>query len=125
VDWLSSLTHWADFHDDNPLDWPIDSRGMLGDAASGPRHNPSVGMGQTGHRVISRLAKKHMTETARDALAELLEPNETIADASTWADENRRRLPKTAPWHYMDVPLDELAYDANWSADDPNKGFYL
>jgi hypothetical protein len=27
-----------------------------------------------------------MTEKARDALAELLEPNETIADASTWKD---------------------------------------
>ena len=63
-----------------------------------------------------------MTEKARDALAELLEPNETIADASTWADEHRRQLPKTAPWHYVDVPLDEPRYDAKWSADDPKKG---
>src|SRR5271170_7893171 len=78
---------------------------------------PAFAWGRLGHRVISRLAKKHMTEKARDALAELLEPNETIADASLWADENRRRLPKTAPWHYVDVPLDEPAYDAKWSAD--------
>jgi S1/P1 Nuclease len=39
-----------------------------------------------------------------------------------WADENRRRLPKTAPWHYVDVPLDEPRYDAKWSADDPKHG---
>jgi hypothetical protein len=48
-----------------------------------------------------------MTEKARDALAELLETNETIAGASLWADENRRRLPKAAPWHYVDVPFIE------------------
>ena len=47
---------------------------------------------------------------------------ETIADASTWADEHRRQLPKTAPWHYVDVPFDEPKYDAKWSADDPKKG---
>jgi S1/P1 Nuclease len=31
-------------------------------------------------------------------------------------------LPKTAPWHYVDVPLDEPKYDKKWSADDPKKG---
>ena len=49
-------------------------------------------------------------------------PGETIADASTWADEHRRQLPKTAPWHYVDVPLDEPGYDSKWSADDPKHG---
>jgi hypothetical protein len=83
---------------------------------------PAWAWGRLGHRVISQLAKKHMTEKARDALAELLKPGETIADASLWADEHRRQLPKTAPWHYVDVPLDQPAYDAKWSADDPKKG---
>jgi nuclease S1 len=83
---------------------------------------PAWAWGRLGHRVISRLAKQHMTEKARDAIAELLEPNETIADASTWTDEHRRELPKTAPWHYVDVPLDEPKYDAKWSADDPKHG---
>ncbi len=48
---------------------------------------PEFAWGRLGHRVISRLAKMHMTDKARDARAELLEPNETIADAPTWADE--------------------------------------
>ncbi len=83
---------------------------------------PAWAWGRLGHRVISRLAKKHMTEKARDALAELLDPSETIADASTWADEYCRGHRETAPWHYVDVPLDEPKYDAKWSADDPKKG---
>ena len=83
---------------------------------------PAHAWGRLGHRVISRLAKKHMTEKARDALAELLDPNETIADASTWADDIPWYSPKTAPWHYVDVPLDEPGYDAKWSADDPKHG---
>lgn len=39
-----------------------------------------------------------------------------------WADESCRQLPKTTPWHYVDVPLDQPDYDSKWSADDPKKG---
>jgi hypothetical protein len=78
--------------------------------------------GRLGHRVTSRLAERHLTPQAKAAIAELLEPGESLADASLWADENRGRLPKTAPWHYVDVPLDEPAYDRKWSADDSKHG---
>jgi hypothetical protein len=61
--------------------------------------------GRLGHCVISRLAEKQLTPAAKSAIAELLEPGESLADASLWADENRGRLPKTAPWHRLDVPL--------------------
>jgi nuclease S1 len=83
---------------------------------------PACAWGRLGHRVISRLAEKRLTPKAEAAIAALLDEGESIADASTWADENRRRLPKTAPWHYVDVPLDEPRYDRKWSADDPKKG---
>jgi nuclease S1 len=86
---------------------------------------PAWAWGRLGHRVISRIAEKNLNPQAKAAIAELLDPGETLADASTWADENRRRLPKTAPWHYVDVPLDEPRYDAKWSADDPKKGFVV
>jgi nuclease S1 len=71
--------------------------------------------GRLGHRVISRLAEKQMTPAAKAGVAALLEPGESLADASTWADENRRELPKTAPRHYVDVPLDEPKYDPKYS----------
>ena len=78
---------------------------------------PAWAWGRLGHRVISRLAEKQLTPAAKAAMAELLEPGESLADASLWADENRRRLPKTAPWHYVDVPLDQPRYDAKYSGE--------
>ena len=83
---------------------------------------PAWAWGRLGHRVIARLAEKHMTPQAKAAVAELLEPGESLADASLWADEHRGRLPKTAPWHYVDVPLEEPRYEARFSGDVASKG---
>jgi hypothetical protein len=63
-----------------------------------------------------------MTPEAKAAIASILEPGESLADASLWADEVRNRMRHTAPWHYVDVPLDEPRYDKKWSADDSNHG---
>jgi S1/P1 Nuclease len=83
---------------------------------------PAWGWGRTGHRVIAKFAEKKLNPKAKAAIAALLDEDESIADASTWADENRGRLPKTAPWHYVDVPLDQAKYDARFSGDVPDKG---
>jgi hypothetical protein len=83
---------------------------------------PAWAWGRLGHRVIARLAEKHMTAEAKAGVAALLEPGESMALASIWADEIRGRQPKTAPWHYVDVPLDQARYDARFSGDDPKKG---
>ncbi len=72
--------------------------------------------------MISRIAEKNLTPKAKAAIAALLEPGESLANASTWADENRGRLPKTAPWHYVDVPLDEPRYDAWFAGEVSAKG---
>jgi hypothetical protein len=76
------------------------------------RYTRAWAWGRLGHWVISRIAEKQLTPAAKAAIAELLEPGESLADASLWADVNRGRLPKTAPWHYVDVPLDEPRYDS-------------
>jgi hypothetical protein len=78
--------------------------------------------GRLGHRVASRIAERHLSPAAKAAVAALLDEGESIADASHWADENRGRLPKTAPWHYVDVPLDEPKYDSRFSGDVSSKG---
>jgi hypothetical protein len=83
---------------------------------------PVFAWGRLGHRVIAKLAERHMTDRAKQEIKALLEPGETLADASTWADEVRGRLRHTAPWHYVDVPLDEPRYDPKFSGDDPAKG---
>jgi hypothetical protein len=83
---------------------------------------PAWGLGRLGHRVIARLAEKHMTPEAMAAVAALLEPGESMADASLWADKVRGHMRHTAPWHYVDVPLDEPKYDPKWSAVDAKHG---
>jgi nuclease S1 len=99
--------------------WFVATLTLLTAIQAGP---PAWAWGRLGHRVISRFAEKQLTPKAKVAIAELLEPGESLSDASTWADENRGRLPKTAPWHYVDVPLDEPRYDARFSGDVSTKG---
>jgi hypothetical protein len=83
---------------------------------------PAWAWGRVGHRVISRFAESRLTAEAKAGIAALLEEGESIADASIWPDEIRGRMRHTAPWHYVDVPLDQPRYDRKWSADDPKHG---
>ena len=41
----------------------------------------------------------------------MLEPGESLADASTWADENNRDIPGSAAWHFVNVPVSAHHYD--------------
>lgn len=91
-------------------------------AVSAVLPTPALAWGRIGHRVSAQLTEKHLNPKARAAIAALLPPGTTLAEASTWPDEHRRELPKTAPWHYIDVPLDEPKYDARFSGDTPEKG---
>jgi hypothetical protein len=86
---------------------------------------PVWAWGRLGHRVIARFAERHLTPAAKEAIAGLLEPGESLADASTWADEHRRELPKTTPWHDVDVPLEAPRYDDRFAGDEPAKGYII
>jgi len=44
----------------------------------------------------ARWPRARLTPAARALVRELLEPGESLADASTWADEIRRDNPETA-----------------------------
>jgi nuclease S1 len=93
--------------------------GILGAAT------PTWAWGRLGHRVIARLAEKQLNPNAKAAIVALLAPGESLADASLWADEHRRDLPKTAPWHYVDVPLDEPRYHSIFAGDVAEKGYVV
>jgi hypothetical protein len=51
---------------------------------------PAWAWGRLGHRVIAKLAERHLTDQAKAEIKALLEPGESLADCSTWADEHRR-----------------------------------
>ncbi len=72
---------------------------------------PAWAWGRMGHRVAGKIAEGRLTPTARAAVAALLEPGQSIADVSTWADEVRRDYPESGPWHYINIPITEPAYD--------------
>ncbi|WP_100657693.1 S1/P1 nuclease [Alteromonas flava] len=64
--------------------------------------------GQTGHRVTGKIAESYLSSEAKAAITALL-PNETLAEASTYADEQRSNpadfWQKVAgPYHYVTVP---------------------
>jgi hypothetical protein len=61
--------------------------------------------GRMAHRAATRLAETRLTPQARAVIRELLEPGESLADASTWADENNRAIPGSAAWHYVNVRI--------------------
>lgn len=83
---------------------------------------PTWAWGRLGHRVVANFAERHLSDDARAGIAELLEPGESLADASTWADEHRRELPGTATWHYANVPLDAPRYDDRFAGAGPEWG---
>ena len=69
---------------------------------------PAWGWGHNGHRIIAKFAGTRLSTKARVAIHDLLEDGEDIADASTWPDEHK--TPTDAPWHFVNVPLDQAAY---------------
>jgi nuclease S1 len=73
--------------------------------------------GSLGHRVASRIAESRLTPAALARVRDLLEPGETLADASLWADRHRRDATGSAPWHYVNVPLTEPRYDARFCGE--------
>jgi hypothetical protein len=61
--------------------------------------------GSTGHRAVGRIAERHLSPAAMNAVKELLAP-EQLAYVTTWADEIRSEAEwsKADPWHYASVP---------------------
>ena len=73
---------------------------------------PAHSWGTDGHQVIATLAEQQLTLAARKEINRLLalEPGQTLASISTWADEHRN--PQTAPWHYVNLPRGTCTYEA-------------
>lgn len=70
-----------------------------------------LGWGKTGHRITGQIAENHLTPKAFQAIRDLLGA-ESLAEASTWADEIRSdpAWAKSDPWHYVNI-ADGATYD--------------
>ncbi len=60
--------------------------------------------GPTGHRVVGQIAENHLSAAAHYGVQCLIGP-ESLAEASTWADEIRSdpAWDKAAPWHFISI----------------------
>jgi hypothetical protein len=78
------------------------------------------GWGRFGHEVTGHLAWFELEPAAREAIEELLE-GESLALATVWADEVRPDRPVTAPFHYINGPVNRLEpTDAHWNLERGN-----
>src|SRR6185312_3314064 len=77
------------------------------------------------HRIAADIAEQYLEPATARQIHDLLaiENATTLASVSTWADDIRRQRPETAPWHYVNIPINPPAgtppaYDA--ARDCPN-----
>ncbi len=81
---------------------------------------PAFAWGSEGHHIIADIAEQYLEPATAQQIHELLalENVTTLAAVSTWADDIRAQRPETAPWHYVNIPIDPPAgtppaYDAS------------
>jgi hypothetical protein len=75
--------------------------------------SPCFAWGAEGHRIVAEIAADELSSAARAQVEQLLGADASVGmmEASTWADEIRPRRPQTAPWHFVDIPLQANTYD--------------
>ncbi|MEW6683870.1 MAG: S1/P1 nuclease [Nitrospirota bacterium] len=82
---------------------------------------PIFAWGDKGHRVVAIVAEGRLDPATHEAVRSLIGPS-TLRDVATWADDIRRDRPETAPWHYVDIPLDRADYDPARDCAHPRNG---
>ncbi|MEO8810908.1 MAG: S1/P1 nuclease [Rhodanobacter sp.] len=70
--------------------------------------------GPEGHAIVADIAQQHLNPVAAAEVDSLLklEGLSRLDQISSWADANRKEMPGTGEWHYVDIPLSASDYDA-------------
>jgi nuclease S1 len=64
-----------------------------------------------GHRLIARIAESRLTPHTAEAVRSIL-AGQSLAAASSWADDIRGQRPQTSRFHFVNIPLDSNSYVA-------------
>jgi len=64
-----------------------------------------------GHRLIARIAESRLTPHTAEAVRSIL-AGQSLAAASSWADDIRDQRPQTSRFHFVNIPLDSNSYVA-------------
>jgi hypothetical protein len=75
--------------------------------------SPSTPWSRWEHEVIAEIAQRNLTGAARRQVELILGPDIGLRAVATWADRVRYQRRFTAPWHWINYPLelDEPDYD--------------
>src|SRR5687768_5780295 len=73
-------------------------------------NTPVVAWGNKGHQIVGRIALSRLTPSARQSVAELLQPGETVENISGWADQIKSQRPDTRSWHVVAIALSDSRY---------------
>ena len=88
----------------------------------------ALAWGQEGHAIVAEIGQRRLNDTARAAVASILggiSPHlrhASLASLASWADDYRPSHRETGNWHFVDIPLQENAYDParQCKSDDPD-----
>jgi len=74
---------------------------------------PASGLcwGPEGHALVARIAQAELSAKVRARVDAILGPGATLASIASWPDTVRRERPATAPWHFIDIPIDQPHLD--------------
>lgn len=73
----------------------------------------ALGWGPDGHRIVGQIADHYVSDATKSELAAILHLYHatSLADVSNWPDQIKHARPETAPWHYVNIPVDADRYD--------------
>jgi len=71
----------------------------------------AFGWGGEGHSLVARLAAAHLNPRAAAKVQQILGPGVTMASVASWADQVRNQRRETAPWHFIDIPINQPGLD--------------
>ncbi|MBU1105738.1 MAG: S1/P1 nuclease [Candidatus Riflebacteria bacterium] len=72
--------------------------------------------GETGHRLIARIAEKMITPSTREEIGRILK-GKSMAEVALWADQIKKERPETAVWHYV-----KFSSAREWEESTPELG---
>src|ERR1700748_2902487 len=78
------------------------------------------GWGTEGHSLVARLAAARLKPKAAAQVAGILGPGVTLASIASWADTVRSQRRETAPWHFMNIPIDKPHLDVKRDCPENN-----
>lgn len=65
------------------------------------------------HEVIAEIAEGNLTPEAKRGVAAILGSADKLSAVAIWADSIKRERRETAPWHYVNYPLDLFEPDCD------------